>query len=404
MAFYTDIGFNFARTGGAQLPGNGWMDGLATYQARFQSTLSNYKTARKFGASFNLLIHDLWGADTTETSADPFPGDNGDWVNFDNFMTRLISDLKANNMLPGLIIDIWNEPDLSYFWKRSESQYIQMWARAYYRLQRDLPGVPTTGPSYSASHSAGNSWWTNWLAFIAQNRSIPTQYSWHMEGGGGDMESSTAALRSLLAPNGLATTNTININEYAVLGEQVPSAGAWWISQLERVNAIGLRGNWLSTGALHDYMAGLLGKPNAGTPAYNVTGGGYWPAAEFHVYKYYAKNMTGTRCKTQPTPDKRGEVYAVVDTNVVRLLVGSRVTTGTFYIQLQNLHSIGLPLSGKLVIHTYAFKGSTNHFQEFGPPQDLGTYGHDYSGGTLSFPIFQTDSLTAYAFEFRRAA
>jgi hypothetical protein len=223
-----------------------------------------------------------------------------------------------------------------------------------------------------------------------------------MEGGSGDMQSSVATYKTILTNAKLATDHVVNINEYAISNEQVPSGGAWWISQLERVNAIGLRGNWLSTGALHDFMAGLLGKPNAGTSSYSSTAGGYWPAAEFNVYKYYYNNMTGYRAATDPTSDLHGEVYAVVDSDRVRLLVGDRVATGTWYINLSSLSSIGLPASGTLNIHTYRFDGSSNHFQEFDYPTDLGVVGHSYSGDQVSFPIYSTETYSALAFEFSR--
>lgn len=222
-----------------------------------------------------------------------------------------------------------------------------------------------------------------------------------METGGGDMQSSIDELNYLLSQYSLPSRQ-VNINEYATFNEQVPSAGAWWISQLERVNAIGLRGNWLSTGALHDFLAGLLGKPNAGTDAYDPNGEGYWRAAEYWVYNYYTQNMTGTRCATTATDDKLGEVYAVIDESVVRLLVGSRVTTGNFNIGLRALQSLGLPASGTLDIHTFAFRGTPDYFQQIGEPEDLGVYGHDYTDGALDFFIQQDDTFTAYAFEFRR--
>lgn len=223
-----------------------------------------------------------------------------------------------------------------------------------------------------------------------------------MEGGGGDMQSSMATYKSILATYGLATDKVVNINEFAVYSEQVPSGGAWWISQLERVNAIGLRGNWLSKGELHDFMAGLLGKPNAGTSSYSATADGYWPAAEFQVWKYYATNMTGYRVQTDPTADKNGEVYAVVDTDRVRLLVGARVATGTWNINLTDLTALGLPASGTLNIHTYRFDGSSNHFQKYDSSIDLGVYGHPYSNNQVTFPIMSTESYTALAFEFSR--
>lgn len=218
------------------------------------------------------------------------------------------------------------------------------------------------------------------------------------------MESAVTTYKSILAQYGLATDKVVNINEFAILEEQVPSGGAWWISQLERVNAIGLRGNWLSNGALHDFMAGLLGKPNASTTSYSLTAGGYWPAAEFQVWKYYATNMTGHRVQTAATSDKHGEVYAVVDTDRVRLLVGARVATGTWYINLTNLTALGLPTSGTLNIHTYRFEGSSNHFQEYDSSTDLGTYGHTYSGNSVTFPIYSTEIYTGLAFEFSRTA
>ncbi|KAF8847539.1 glycoside hydrolase [Acephala macrosclerotiorum] len=399
--FYTDIGFNFGRAGGAQTPSTGWLGGYAQYTPRFQSALSNYNTCRKYGARFNLLLHDLWGADSTEPSTAPFPGDNGDWTNYDNFLTQLLSDMQANGMTSGIVFDIWNEPDGSNFWARPQSQWIQMWGRCYYRLKQDYPGAVISGPSMAGSPDSGDTWWTNWASFIAQNGSVPDQYSWHMESGGGDMQSSVATYQSILANVGLPTNAQVNINEYGVFDEQVPSGGAWWISQLERVNAIGLRGNWLGGSSLHDFMAGLVGKPDAGTVNYNATGGGYWPAAEFQVYKYYAQNMTGYRVATDATSNLNGEVYAVVGSDRVRLLAGARIATGDWAIQLSNLSALGLPTSGTLNIHTYRFEGNaTNHFQEYDQPTDLGVVGHQYSGDTVTFPIWSTEPTTSLAFEF----
>lgn len=267
--------------------------------------------------------------------------------------------------------------------------------------RRDLPGCVISGPSFANGPSNSNSWWASWSSFIAQNQSAPQQYSWHMEGGGGDMQSSVANYKSILSSRGLATDRTININEYAVFDEEFAAGSAWWIAQLERVNAFGLRGNWLSGYALHDFMASLISKPGAAN-AYNPTAGGYFPTASWQVYKYYAQNMTGTRVQTSPTADLRGEVYAVVSDTTVRLLVGSRVATGTFNIQLQNLAAVGLPQSGTLNIHTWGFTSSGDHYARLDAPADLGSYGHAYIGNTLSFPIYQKDAYTAYAFEFSR--
>ena len=106
--FYSDIGFNYARAGGAQLSEGGWIDGLSAYAARFASAKSNYLTARQYGARFQLLPHDVWGTDHANSST-VWPGDDGDWTDYDNFLDQLLGDLQSNDMLADLDFDVWNE-------------------------------------------------------------------------------------------------------------------------------------------------------------------------------------------------------------------------------------------------------------------------------------------------------
>lgn len=283
--FYTSIGFNYLRAGGAQLPApaRGWIWGLTEYKNRFASALSNYKTAQQYGAPFIFLIHDLWGADGTQNSTAPYPGDNGNWASWDQYLAQLTSDMKANGMTKNVIIDIWNEPDGAGFWKPSQAQYLQMWGRTYYYFRKVFgTGVLLSGPATAGEPLTSNTWWQNYLSFVAKNQSIPDQWAWHMEGGGGDMLSSQGGLVSLLRQYNLPM-KPININEYAVYNEQVPAGSAWWIAQLERINARGLRGNWLSGYQLHDFAASLLGKPNAESSSYSATGGGYYPNGDYQV-------------------------------------------------------------------------------------------------------------------------
>ncbi|GME47614.1 putative glycoside hydrolase family 39 protein [Neofusicoccum parvum] len=402
--FYTDIGFNYARAGGAQVasPGRGWI--WNEYPARFASALSNYKTTRKHGGTFILLPHDVWGADGTQNSSAPYPGDNGDWKSYDAYLDRLISDLKANGMTTStLVFDIWNEPDLSAFWNRNQDQYLQVWGRTYYKIRSALPNVLISGPSSSNSPTTNPTWWSAFLSFVATNGSVPDQWSWHMEYSSGNMLETNGNLQRLLNQYKLPR-KPLNINEYAVFNEEVPAGAAWFIAQLERVDAHGLRGNWLSGGsnggALHDYMASLLGKPNAGTSAYDPLAAGYWPNGEWQVYRYYNANMTGTRRGSTPSGDAKLDAYTTVGADgIVRTLVGVRITTGTWQLQIENLSSVGLPQSGTLNIHTWGFPDN-GHYGEVDGPKDLGTVAHTYSGNSVTFPIYQTDATTAYAFEF----
>lgn len=65
----------------------------------------------------------------------PYPGDDGDWTSYDEFLTHFITDMKAQHALEALSIDIWNEPDGSWFWPRSMDQFLEMFCRGYHRLR-----------------------------------------------------------------------------------------------------------------------------------------------------------------------------------------------------------------------------------------------------------------------------
>jgi hypothetical protein len=81
------------------------------------------------------LISAIWGADGSQASDAPYPGDNGDWSSWDELIKQWIVDAKEADMLEGLIFDIWNEPDLKYFWNRPREQWLEMWGRTYHTLK-----------------------------------------------------------------------------------------------------------------------------------------------------------------------------------------------------------------------------------------------------------------------------
>lgn len=181
------------------------------------------------------------------------------------------------------------------------------------------------------------------------------------------MLTASASLSTLLKTYNLPS-KPLNIDEYGTFPEQVPAGSAWWIAQLERVDAIGLRGNWLSGGQLHDFMASLLGKADATDP----TAGGYWTNGDYQVYKYYNLNMTGYRVGTAPSVDLKLDAYATVGTDLVRVLTGVRIEMGTWEVEVTGLEAVGLPGEGTLSIHTWGFMDTGAHFGEVDGPTDLG--------------------------------
>ncbi|SCO50369.1 uncharacterized protein FFMR_10274 [Fusarium fujikuroi] len=387
--FYTDMGFNYARAGGAQMNEGGWVQGLQAYAARFNSTKQNYLTSRKFGARFQLLPHDIWGTDHA-TSSTAWPGDNGDWTDYDKFLNQLLGDLQSNNMLDGLDIDIWN--DIISDTEHTE-QMVAFGAAAKISICRC--GSAHTNAFDPPPHLKMCPWSVPpVLDSLRPQTVVPDQWTWHDEPG--DVANDHGNWQTLRQQYN-APDNQVNINEYAVFSQQVATGAAWWISRLERYNYIGLRGNWLSTCGLHDFMASLLGKSDDNS----CTAGGYVPNGEYQVYKYYNLNMTGTRATTTGSGDGKLDVYTTIGTDKVRVLTGVDIATGTWYITINNLSSVGLPTSGSLAIHTYGFVDD-GHYGGVSAPTDRGVYSHTYSGNSVTFPVYQTDvdKNTAWAFEF----
>ena len=117
------------------------------------------------------------------------------------------------------------------------------------------------------------------------------------------------------------------------------------------------------------------------------------------MYKYYNLNMIGHRVGTTPSADLKIDTYATVGRDMVRILCGVRIETGTWQITVNDLSSVGLAESGALNIHTYGFP-TNGYYGDVDTPSDLGWVEHSYSGNSVTFPIFQVDTTTAYAFEF----
>ncbi|KAF2014204.1 glycoside hydrolase family 39 protein [Aaosphaeria arxii CBS 175.79] len=398
--FYTEVGFRYGRGGGSQLPDTrGWYRSKADYDARFQSTLSNYRTTRKYGGNFICLPSALWGADGGQPPDAPYPGDDGDWSSWDELLATWIKDAKANDMLEGLVFDIWNEPDLKFFWNRSREQWLQLWSRSYHVLRREVPGVRISGPCFSTAPEADNEWWQEYLAFVKTDNSIPDEWSWHMEQGYGNLTDGMASFRKLLDQHSIPESGVVNINEYAIWAEQVPSGAVWFISQLERENAIGLRGNWAMAGALHDFLAGLVSKPGAGTKDYSITAGGYFPTAEYHVYKYYGSEMKGQRLKTAANATTDGEVFAVKGSNKLRILAGTRNAKGDWAIDLKGGETLGYTDGTEVEVRVLEFIGTDDHLAEGDGPKNLQSRRLKWQGGQLRLEIHQENPLSAYAFE-----
>ncbi|GAA1034094.1 RICIN domain-containing protein [Virgisporangium ochraceum] len=315
--FFRDVRFRFMRAGGAQLPGSGWVGG--GYERRWNSTVAQARRTAALGGTFVLLNHDLWGADGASISR--FPGDNGNWTDYDNYLTRLFSDVRA----AGLTVewDIWNEPNITLFWNRPQSQYFELWRRTYQRIRAEFPNQLIVGPSCACVPSTGYAWWNQYLDYVKANNVVPDIVSWHSLPG--DPVANVAAANSTLDARGIAHPRPYQINEYGSTSEQNPGDGSWYIARLERAGADGLRANWAGGQNLHNDLANLLTRNPAGQ---------YLPKGEWWVYRFYA-SQTGER--TAVTPSTSYDAHATKTTGSARVLVAGGGTTGNVAVALQRL-------------------------------------------------------------------
>ncbi|KAF9876517.1 hypothetical protein CkaCkLH20_05925 [Colletotrichum karsti] len=401
--FYTDIGLHWFRAGGGQMtaPNRGWSWGEAEMERRWDSTLSNYKTVRKYDGKFQLLLHDLWGTDFTDETM-KWPGDGGDWTDYDRFLDTIIGRIIANDMLPGLYIDIWNEPEWG-FWKRPQAQWLDLFGRTINRFRSDdrLGGIQMIGPSLSLPPTEDNTWWSNFLSYVAANNSAPDLYTWHhieaLDNPANDLQNSLATFNNMRSAAG-APEKPVNINEYLNLADELnPAATVWHLSRFERYDTSGLRSNWRGGpdgSHLRDFLASLVWRDSENLP--------YHPNGDWQALKYYNLNMTGHRAGSTGSEDRIFDVYATVGDDKVRALAGVRVKTGTWALTFKNLSAVGLPRDGELQIQTWGFTYQIPE-AELDAPTDRGVVTHSYTNDEITIAIYQTeeDWKTAWAFEFR---
>ena len=316
--FYTDLKFQAMRAGGAQLdqPG-GWVSGK--YERRWNSTRAQILRTHALGGTFILLPHDLWGADTYPITR--FPGDNGNWADYDRFLTRVIADVRATGV--PVQWDIWNEPNLDLFWKRPQSQYFELWRRTYQRLRVEMPGTLLVGPSFAGVPTTNGTWWNQYLDYIRANNVIPDIVSWHALPS--DPVANVRAANTTLAARGIPHPRPYQINEYAWTDEQNPGDGSWYITRLERAGADGLRANWASTNNLHNDLGNLLVRNSAGQ---------HQPKGEWWVYRYYA-SQTGSIVSV--TPSASYDAFVTKTAGTAKILVGGGGTTGNLAVRLNRL-------------------------------------------------------------------
>lgn len=205
----------------------------AFWRGDFES--APYQRATRFGAKYILVVSDLWGYPGVGWYGrrppweDPFA-----WYGF-------VRSLALANRGRALVWDIWNEPNLRYFWDGTASQYYLTFLVAEKAIRSVIgPSAMVSGPSVAGFSSE---WLRGLLAYCrAQGCSVDV-LSWH--------EAVPAAIsaisqhikqaRVLAAQDRPATRiRPVHVNEYLAATDTLyPGELVGYLDELERGGANG---------------------------------------------------------------------------------------------------------------------------------------------------------------------
>lgn len=316
----SDIKVRHLRVGGAQLgcPNGGYVNGQ--YAARWNAVKAYYAKAKQVGATLLVLVHDIWGADAV-CKVPRWPGANGDWTEYTDFMTQLMNDAKANGMTgPDVRWELWNEPDYAAFWGASQAQWLEMWKRGYRLVRGAIPDAVIEGPSLA---SGVGGWFNAFADYVKANDVVPNYVGWHEAGGGGDPVADATNARSALSRRGLDAAN-LDISEYGSTSEQTPGHSAWFIARLERAGVDGLRSNWGGGAGLYATMGGLSTSR-------------WQPNGQWWIYKRYAE-QSGLRTSVTAGTQVDALAYQDEKLNKAVVVVGNRGgVTGAVNVVIKNI-------------------------------------------------------------------
>ncbi|MEU6852269.1 beta-xylosidase [Actinacidiphila alni] len=283
-----------ARGGGARLDGGGWVGDNyragSGYQRRIASALGQARriTTSPNSGTYDLLVSDVWGADTTQPDSTVYPCTNGDCSNWQSFLDRLVSDVAASGLK--VRYDIWNEPTGAFFKPGFNTpQYYAMWDSAVREIRAHAPSAVIVGPSLW-DFSPGNI--SPFLDHAKAAGTLPNVLNWHFSS---SPVADAQTARDLLAAKGISGLS-LSMNEYIHADEQHAGYQAWYLAQLAH-SGIDAASHAIWTDCC---AAGTLDSTLVDS------GGSLRPTGQWWVYQAYAQ-LTGSLAATTSS----GSVNAV---------------------------------------------------------------------------------------------
>ncbi|MEV4263480.1 CBM35 domain-containing protein [Kribbella sp. NPDC049584] len=288
--FIDPLKLNAFRSGGWY--SGGWIKDQFTFgaatQANIDAVIAEAKRLQqppRHKFEYQVLLSDVFGSTGGAPASTLWPCTNGDCSNWISFIDATVTQLQASDQ--EFTYEIWNEPDLSIFWKPgvNTAQYFQMWDSAYREIRRLAPDAKIAGPSFAFTPERRPDEWQTFLAHAKAAGTVPDEITNHDEGDIDDPVTVGQSLADALDANGISQ-RPLSANEYQPADRQTAGDTAWYDARLAQSNyANAMRGNWICCTIPN--LTGLLTK----TPAGWAPNGNWW------AMRTYA-DLTGTLVST----------------------------------------------------------------------------------------------------------
>ena len=324
------------RGGGARLSGGGWIgDGYTDgpgFTARIDSAIDQARRLNQSPthARYDLLVSDLYGADTTQPSNTVYPCASGNCSNWISFLDDVIADVQAAGV--NVNYDIWNEPDNGSFWAPgyAGTQYFQMWDSAVNEIRRLVPSASIVGPSVS---NFNNTYITEFLSHVKTAGTVPTYLNWHFSG---TPVADAATVNGDLSADGI-TGVKLAMNEYLNTFAENAGYEAWYLAQLA---ASGI------SYADHAIWADCCNVGSLDQTLVQNASGAYVPTGQWWVYKDYA-DVTGSLAAVSDGSSTDAVAAQDSSRQIATVLLGDDAgNTGTITLNLNGLSAIPWAFSG----------------------------------------------------------
>lgn len=309
---------------------------------RGMPTSAPYVRGVEFGARYTVVLSDGWGM---PGSTPAWHGNGPPYADLDRWRTYVETAARRARG-HDVIWDIWNEPNLGYFWQGTREQYHKTF-RVAERALRRLHGrhAFVIGPSTSGYHPA---WAASLTAYCRRHGCRVDGLSWHeLPGPGGGVPPVDAHVREMRARfadrgDGRAVgVSELHVNEALPQDDQAyPGEQLATLALLEAGGAdASARACWGSgdeSSCYDNTLDGLLTPEDPRTPALS-----YQPRAVWWATRRYADGV-GARVRVTTT---RSRVQAVAS----RAAPDERTATVALgYVRRRGTADPGTPVPGRI--------------------------------------------------------